>query len=161
MPCYCREDANGSQVCVLLVRGLCRLLTTVLAVQEHSAAAGVRYANPVQALGQIARLEGMRGLFSGLQDTIVRDAPYSGLYLMIYEQARSVLAARMFDGDQSKFTPLTTFLLAGTCSGVATFLTHPPVGAEKPIAYLRCATNTGCCCCAGCRADPSPAHELC
>lgn len=36
----------------------------------------------------IVRSEGLRGLFSGFGATAIRDAPYAGLYILIYEQSK-------------------------------------------------------------------------
>jgi len=46
------------------------------------------YRSVVHALFQISRTEGIKGLWSGMVATIIRDAPYSGLYLMFYTRAK-------------------------------------------------------------------------
>lgn len=43
------------------------------------------FRNPLDGIFKIARAEGLRGLYSGLAATIVRDAPYSGLYFAAYQ----------------------------------------------------------------------------
>lgn len=42
------------------------------------------YANTFHALSCIVKQEGVRGLFRGLVPTVLTNAPYSGLYFMIY-----------------------------------------------------------------------------
>lgn len=42
------------------------------------------YSGAADAMRTIARREGYRGLFSGLAPAILRDAPYSALYMLIY-----------------------------------------------------------------------------
>lgn len=43
------------------------------------------------ALRSIYRSEGPRGLFSGLTATLLRDAPFSGIYLMFYTQTKNIV----------------------------------------------------------------------
>lgn len=52
---------------------------------------GGKYNSVFNALVTIARKEGMAGLFAGLLPTIVRDAPYSALYLQVYEKSKEVI----------------------------------------------------------------------
>ncbi|KAI9775483.1 MAG: hypothetical protein M1839_001100 [Geoglossum umbratile] len=40
----------------------------------------------------IFRTEGLRGFFSGFGATAIRDAPYAGLYVLFYEQAKKQLS---------------------------------------------------------------------
>lgn len=63
--------------------------------------------------------ERLRGLFSGVVPTLIRDAPYSGLYLLMFSNLRDVM-------DVNQDSPLGTFVAAMLAGGVATVVTHPP-----------------------------------
>jgi solute carrier family 25 protein 38 len=68
---------------------------TVLKVRYESTLYG--YSSLVSAARDIARREGFRGFFAGYGATAVRDAPYAGLYVLVYEQSKKRLG-RLFAG---------------------------------------------------------------
>jgi solute carrier family 25 protein 38 len=49
------------------------------------------YKNTFDALKTIARYERLRGLYSGLLPTVLRDAPFSGIYFMFYSRTKQTL----------------------------------------------------------------------
>lgn len=56
------------------------------------------YQSVYAALRSIYRSEGPRGLFSGLTATLLRDAPFSGIYLMFYTQTKNLVPQGMDKG---------------------------------------------------------------
>ena len=54
------------------------------------------YQSLADACTDIFRTEGVRGFFSGWGATAVRDAPYAGLYVLFYEQAKASLGAAAY-----------------------------------------------------------------
>lgn len=86
---------------------------------------GATYTGVGNALWQVASKEGAKGLFSGLGSTLARDAPFSGLNLLMYTKARAVMAdyAR---GQGRELTALDTLIAGAVAGGIATFATHPP-----------------------------------
>ncbi|MCO5548031.1 hypothetical protein L7F22_001487 [Adiantum nelumboides] len=67
-------------------------ITVLKTRMEYEAVSGVRYASTPKALAVIARTEGLKGLYSGVVPTILRDAPYSGLYLLLYSTTRRTIS---------------------------------------------------------------------
>lgn len=49
------------------------------------------YGSVAGALRSVYETEGIRALFSGLTATLLRDAPFSGIYVMFYSQAKASL----------------------------------------------------------------------
>ena len=87
------------------------------------------------ALRSILQRDGFRGLFSGALVTVVRDAPFSSIYLVCY--------TRLKDSVQ-KMTPSTPVLISNMIAGlaagtVASIVTHPPdvVKTRLQVAPLR------------------------
>lgn len=94
-------------------------ITVVKTRMEYAALSGVVYRNTAHALVTIARQERLRGLFSGLGPTLLRDAPYSGLYLLMFSNIRDAMGA----GEDS---PGLNFVAGALAGGFATLVTHPP-----------------------------------
>lgn len=47
-----------------------------------------RYRSILGALGDIVRQSGPRGLLAGFSASALRDAPYAGLYVVLYERMK-------------------------------------------------------------------------
>ncbi|KAJ5595367.1 Mitochondrial glycine transporter [Penicillium hispanicum] len=80
----------------------------------------------------IVRTEGVRGLFAGFGATAARDAPYAGLYVLIYEQLKRRLASTTTKSTSSDGTPQAgaasssvNFVSGGLAAGLATAITNP------------------------------------
>ena len=84
----------------LVVGGLTRiaagtLLIPVTVVKTRWEARGAdRQEGLAKALRGLARGEGLKGLAAGLVPTLLRDAPYSGLYLASFTTLRNLLPAQ-------------------------------------------------------------------
>jgi len=66
------------------------------------------------AVKNIASVEGPRGLVSGLVPTIVRDAPYAGIYLLFYNNLKEMTAvSEMTDANRKSGVLFACGLLAG------------------------------------------------
>lgn len=73
------------------------------------------------ALKAIYRAEGLRGLSCGLGPTLARDAPFSGLYLMFYTQAKqSVPKEWMQSPSAASAIHFTCGIVAGIAASLAT-----------------------------------------
>lgn len=66
---------------------------------QYAAASGLHYPSTFHAIAIITRKEGLRGLYSGLMPTLARDAPYSGLYLFMYNRLQHSLGESMPTGS--------------------------------------------------------------
>jgi len=92
------------------------------------------YTRMSTALIQIYKYEGIRGLTCGLLPTIVRDAPYSGLYLMFYTQlkqnaipkCRNLLGlSNNFENSKGSIQAATYFTCGMAAGFLASLVTHP------------------------------------
>jgi len=100
-------------------------ITVVKTRMEYAGAGGGTPRGLVSTFVNIARKEGAGGLFSGLGSTVARDAPFSGLNLLLFTQTRSFMheLARM---QQREAGAMDTFIAGALAGAGATFITHPP-----------------------------------
>ncbi|KAG5896962.1 hypothetical protein JTB14_024809 [Gonioctena quinquepunctata] len=80
------------------------------------------YDGVLTALKEIYRTEGLRGMTCGLVPTLFRDAPFSGIYLMFYTQAKLVVPQEMLNSNYSSPVHFTCGVTAGI---LASFITQP------------------------------------
>lgn len=100
-------------------------ITVVKTRMEYASVSGATYTGVGQALYSIGSKEGVKGLFSGLGSTLLRDAPFSGLNLVMYTQMRRVMSD--FAASQGReVSAIDTFIAGAIAGGFATFATHPP-----------------------------------
>ncbi|XP_012271572.1 solute carrier family 25 member 38-B isoform X2 [Orussus abietinus] len=98
------------------------LLIPITVVKTRFESGVYKYNSVGEALHLIYKYEGLRGLASGLIPTLLRDAPFSGLYLMFYTRLKRTVAT---DFPRSNGTATTHFgcgILAGILASV---VTHP------------------------------------
>jgi solute carrier family 25 protein 38 len=107
-------------------RGAVALGTLPLTVIKARVESGrYRYQSTARALAAVARTEGPRSLFSGAGVTVLRDAPFSGIYLACYKPVKGALRER-WDAAQGWHRDLAATMAAGTVAGtVASVLTQP------------------------------------
>ncbi|KAM6410788.1 mitochondrial glycine transporter isoform 1-T1 [Pluvialis apricaria] len=100
------------------VSGICMLPVTVVKTRYESGRFG--YGSVYGALKNIYQTEGARGMFSGLTATLLRDAPFSGIYLMFYTQTKNFTPQDQLD---PVLMPLLNFgcgVFAGILASLAT-----------------------------------------
>ncbi|QLG72468.1 hypothetical protein HG535_0D01760 [Zygotorulaspora mrakii] len=118
-----------------LARGLVGYFTmpiTVLKVRYESTF--YKYTSLGEATRHIYKEEGIKGFFRGFGPTCLRDAPYSGIYVLLYEKTKtilpSILPSRMInqdiDGNFTTYTSTTVNALSAIFSAsLATTITAP------------------------------------
>jgi solute carrier family 25 protein 38 len=80
------------------------------------------YGNMKVGVAQIMFKNGFSGLYSGLVPTLLRDAPFSALYLTFYRFQQSLIKEDVLHGRWST----TVYLMCGINAGiVACLITHP------------------------------------
>ena len=102
------------------VSGISMLPFTVIKTRFESGL--FKYNGVVSALVTIYRLEGAKGLYSGLTATLMRDVPFSALYLMFYTEIKKKLRDT---GNVNMTMPLTHFSCGIVAGCFASIVTQP------------------------------------
>ncbi|XP_035886384.1 mitochondrial glycine transporter isoform X2 [Phyllostomus discolor] len=102
------------------VAGVCMSPITVIKTRYESGRYG--YESVYAALRSIYRSEGPRGLFSGLTATLLRDAPFSGIYLMFYTQTKNLVSHDQLD---AALVPAANFGCGVFAGVLASLVTQP------------------------------------
>ncbi|XP_019717418.1 solute carrier family 25 member 38-B-like isoform X2 [Hippocampus comes] len=102
------------------VAGVCMLPFTVIKTRFESGF--YSYVSVAGALRSMYETEGVRALFSGLTATLLRDAPFSGIYVMFYSQTKKTLPPEV---TLSVYTPLVNFSCGVVAGVMASLVTQP------------------------------------
>ncbi|XP_076871471.1 mitochondrial glycine transporter B isoform X2 [Brachyhypopomus gauderio] len=100
------------------VAGIAMLPVTVIKTRFESGR--YNYISVLGALRSVCETEGPRALYSGLMATLLRDAPFSGIYVMFYSQAKKALPHEV---SSSGLAPAVNFgcgVVAGILASLAT-----------------------------------------
>ncbi|XP_031445904.1 mitochondrial glycine transporter [Phasianus colchicus] len=94
------------------------------------------YGSVYGALKSIYQTEGARGMFSGLTATLLRDAPFSGIYLMFYTQTKKLTPQVQLDPVLMPVVNFGCGIFAGVLASLATqpadvIKTHMQLSPEK------------------------------
>ncbi|KAH9366764.1 hypothetical protein HPB48_012451 [Haemaphysalis longicornis] len=103
------------------IAGVVLLPVTVIKTRFESEV--YHYRSMSEATRDIYKTHGMRGLYSGLIPTLIRDAPYSGIYLVFYVQAKRFVPQSVQQegsGGQLVAANFTCGLVAGLLASVVT-----------------------------------------
>lgn len=94
-------------------------------VQSTFKAGGYFYKNSWDAVRNISRTEGIRGIYRGYGATISSFGPFSAFYLMFYEKFKN--ACQQWMGKDSPLDlPVYAFMISGMAAGsLASFITNP------------------------------------
>jgi solute carrier family 25 protein 38 len=80
-----------------------------------------QYGSIREALGLIYRVEGVRGLTCGLLPTLLRDAPFSGLYLMMYNSTKRAVPEEWIESNTvGPYVRFSCGILAGFFASIIT-----------------------------------------
>ncbi|XP_030639156.1 mitochondrial glycine transporter B isoform X1 [Chanos chanos] len=107
------------------VAGVAMLPVTVIKTRFESGR--YDYVSVAGALKSVCETEGPRALYSGLTATLLRDAPFSGIYVMFYSQAKKTIPQEI---SSSSFAPVVNFC-CGVVAGVLASLATQPADVVK------------------------------
>ncbi|KAJ8683128.1 hypothetical protein QAD02_018920 [Eretmocerus hayati] len=96
------------------------ILIPVTVVKTRYESGMYKYNSIIEALSLIHKSEGLKGLASGLVPTLLRDAPYSGLYLMFYTQLKKISITEFPNQSETITHHFTCGVIAGVLASLVT-----------------------------------------
>ncbi|XP_031150979.1 mitochondrial glycine transporter A-like [Sander lucioperca] len=123
---FLQDRSPGAAEAVLLggsartVAGVFMLPVTV--IKTRFECGRYSYGSVTGALRSVCRTEGPAALFSGLMATLLRDVPFSGIYVMLYSQAKASLPKEV---RSSASAPLANFSCGVVAGVLASLITQP------------------------------------
>ena len=79
------------------------------------------------SMGRLTPLSMGAGCFRGTAATVLRDAPFSGIYLLVYTRCKHALALGSDTAAKSNVSILHSATAGFLAGAVASLLTHPQV----------------------------------
>ncbi|KAJ0057968.1 hypothetical protein NL108_007182, partial [Boleophthalmus pectinirostris] len=123
---FVQGQSPGAMEAVLLgggarsVAGVIMLPVTV--IKTRFECGRYSYGSVVGALRSVCRTEGPGALFSGLWATLLRDVPFSGIYVMFYSQTKAALPTEI---SLSVSAPVANFGCGVVAGVLASLITQP------------------------------------
>ncbi|XP_022905996.2 mitochondrial glycine transporter A-like isoform X1 [Onthophagus taurus] len=111
-------ESIGLGVVSRCISGIIMIPMTVIKTRFESGVYGYQSVN--QAIKEIYRTEGLKGMTCGLVPTLIRDAPYSGLYLMFYTECKKLVPKDLYNSPYTSPVHFTCGLTAGILSSIVT-----------------------------------------
>ncbi|XP_060521789.1 mitochondrial glycine transporter A-like isoform X2 [Cylas formicarius] len=96
------------------------ILIPITVVKTRFESGVYQYDGVISALRQIYHTEGLKGMTCGLVPTLVRDAPFSGLYLMFYTQTKLLVPDEILNSAYSSPAHFSCGIVAGVMSSIVT-----------------------------------------
>uniref|UniRef100_A0A8C7YER6 Solute carrier family 25 member 38 n=1 Tax=Oryzias sinensis TaxID=183150 RepID=A0A8C7YER6_9TELE len=124
---FYQDDRPGPLQAVLLgggartVAGVLMLPVTV--IKTRFECGRYSYASVSGALRSVCQTEGPAALYSGLMPTLLRDVPFSAIYVMFYSQTKAALPTGRKDASPS--APLANFSCGILAGVLASLITQP------------------------------------
>ncbi|XP_017272032.1 mitochondrial glycine transporter A [Kryptolebias marmoratus] len=121
------QDRRPAAVQAVLLGGGARTVAGVVmlpitVIKTRFECGRYRYASVCGALRSVCQTEGPAALFSGLMATLLRDVPFSGIYVMFYSQAKASLPQEISASPSAPLANFSCGILAGV---LASLITQP------------------------------------
>lgn len=118
-------SGNASPVEAMFLGALARSFSGVIllpftVIKTRFESGEYNYRGVSQALRSIYVSEGARGLYCGLIPTLVRDAPFSGIYLLFYTSMKNVVPQGWKEGHSAPPTYFCCGMVSGLLAAMAT-----------------------------------------